>query len=76
VQHETALVAFDDVMLADMVDPGVTVVAQDPFGLGRRAAELLFSRLDGFDGESQMIVLPARLVPRGSGEIAPVSARR
>jgi LacI family transcriptional regulator len=75
VQHETALVAFDDVMLADMVDPGVTVVAQDPFGLGRRAAELLFSRLDGFAGESQLIVLPTRLVPRGSGEIAPASAR-
>ena len=76
VQHETALVAFDDVMLADMVDPGLTVVAQDPFGLGRRAAELLFSRLNGVDGESQTIVMPAELVPRGSGEIAPVVARR
>jgi LacI family transcriptional regulator len=76
VQHETALVAFDDVMLADMVDPGITVVAQDPFGLGRRAAELLFSRLRGFDGESQLVVMPAELIARGSGEIAPAGARR
>ena len=76
VQHETALVAFDDVMLADMVDPGITVVAQDPFGLGRRAAELLFSRLNGFHGESQLVVMHAELVPRGSGEIAPAGAPR
>jgi LacI family transcriptional regulator len=75
LQHETALVAFDDITLADMVDPGITVVAQDPFVLGRRAAELLFSRLDGVDGESQLIVVPAELVPRGSGEIAPAGAR-
>jgi LacI family transcriptional regulator, galactose operon repressor len=75
LQHETALVAFDDITLADMVDPGITVVAQDPFALGRRAAELLFSRLDGVDGESQLIVVPAELVPRGSGEIAPAGAR-
>jgi LacI family transcriptional regulator len=76
LQHETALVGFDDVMLADMVEPGITVVAQDPFGLGRRAAELLFSRLDGFDGETQLVVVRAELVTRGSGEIAPAGAPR
>jgi LacI family transcriptional regulator len=76
LQHETALIGFDDVMLADMVEPGITVVAQDPFGLGRRAAELLFSRLDGFDGETQLVVVRAELVTRGSGEIAPAGAPR
>jgi LacI family transcriptional regulator len=76
LQHETALIGFDDVTLADAVDPGITVVAQDPFGLGRRAAELLFSRLDGFDGESQLVVVPAQLVTRGSGEIAPTVRER
>jgi LacI family transcriptional regulator len=74
LQHETALVGFDDVTLADQVDPGITVVAQDPFGLGRRAAGLLFSRLEGFRGESQLVVVPTRLVVRGSGEIAPAAA--
>lgn len=38
----TALVAFDDSELAQVL--GVTVVAQDPRELGRRAAELLFGR--------------------------------
>jgi len=71
LQHEVALVSFDDIVLADMVDPGITVVMQDPFALGHRAAELLFSRLRGFDGGSRRIVVPTELVTRGSGEIPP-----
>jgi LacI family transcriptional regulator, galactose operon repressor len=70
-QHEVALVGFDDVVLADAVDPGLTVVAQDPHGLGRTAAEILFSRLDGHDGPSRLEVLPTTLIPRGSGELPP-----
>jgi LacI family transcriptional regulator len=71
LQHRVAHVGFDDVPLADVVDPGLTVVAQDAFALGRSAAELLFSRLDGHEGPGRRIVLPTRLVARGSGEIAP-----
>jgi len=71
-QHRIAVVGFDDVTLADMVEPGITVVMQDPYALGRRAAELLFSRLDGFNGDSRLDVLPTELVVRGSGEIAPI----
>ena len=43
-QRTVALVGFDDVVLGDLVQPGVTVVAQDPYALGRRAGELLFDR--------------------------------
>jgi LacI family transcriptional regulator len=70
-QHDVALVGFDDVMLGDMVEPGITVVAQDPYALGRQAAGLLFSQLDGREGGSRLIVLPTQLIPRGSGEIPP-----
>jgi LacI family transcriptional regulator len=52
-----------------MLDPPVTVVEQSPLALGRQAAELLFSRLAGDRGPVQRIVLPTRLVPRGSGEV-------
>lgn len=69
LQQRVALVGFDDVALADVVEPGLTVVAQDPHGLGRAAAGLLFSRLDGFDGPSREIVLAPRLIARGSGEL-------
>ncbi|HTN24467.1 MAG TPA: LacI family DNA-binding transcriptional regulator [Solirubrobacteraceae bacterium] len=67
--QRVALVGFDDVVLADVVVPGLTVVAQDPLGLGRAAAELLFARIDGFDGPSREIVLAPRLIARGSGEL-------
>ncbi|WP_336206088.1 LacI family DNA-binding transcriptional regulator [Nonomuraea sp. LPB2021202275-12-8] len=66
-----ALVGFDDFELADLLVPGVTVVAQDPAGMGRVAAELLFRRLHGDTGPSEHPLLPVRLIPRGSGELPP-----
>ena len=71
LQHLVALVGFDDVELAGMLEPGVTVVAQDPYAIGRAAAELLFARLDGYRGPSQHRTISTRLVIRGSGEIRP-----
>jgi LacI family transcriptional regulator len=70
-QHRTALVGFDDVPLADLLDPGVTVVAQQPVMLGRRAAELLFDRIAGGTGPSRTVVVATELIVRGSGEIPP-----
>jgi LacI family transcriptional regulator len=64
-QRSVALVGFDDITLGDLVEPGVSVVAQDPHALGRRAGELLFAR----DGESRLVVVPTTLIERGSGEI-------
>ncbi|MYW05553.1 substrate-binding domain-containing protein [Streptomyces sp. SID3343] len=66
-----ALVGFDDFELADLLVPAVTVVAQDPFGIGRTAAQLLFRRLEGDTTPVQHIHMRTRLVPRGSGEIRP-----
>ncbi|MFF4740770.1 LacI family DNA-binding transcriptional regulator [Streptomyces sp. NPDC001262] len=66
-----ALVGFDDLELADLLSPGVTVVAQDAARLGRTAAELLFHRLDGAGEEPRQVVLPTRLIVRGSGEVGP-----
>jgi LacI family transcriptional regulator len=60
-----ALVGFDDFALADVLDPPVTVVAQDPMTLGRKAAELLFSRLADATGPVQRIIVPTRLIVRG-----------
>ena len=70
-RHEVAMVGIDDVMMAEALDPGLTVVAQDPVGLGRAAAERLFARLDGDSGPVQRLLAPTELVVRGSGEIAP-----
>ena len=68
-QHRVALVGFDDFPLADLLNPAVSVIAQDPTGLGQAAAELLFARVDGDRTPPRHVVVPTRLVPRGSGEI-------
>jgi LacI family transcriptional regulator len=70
-QGRVALVGFDDFDLADLVVPGITVVAQDPAAVGRMAASVLFSRLAGNTAPPTVHVLPTTLVRRGSGEIAP-----
>jgi len=69
--HDTALVGFDDVPLADLLEPGVTVVAQDPYAIGRTAADRVFARLDGDDSPAARTVIATELIARGSGEIPP-----
>jgi LacI family transcriptional regulator len=68
---DVALVGFDDVPLGEAIEPAVTVVTQDARALGRRAAQLLFSRLDGYVGPARQVVLPTPLIARGSGELSP-----
>jgi LacI family transcriptional regulator len=73
LQRRLALVGFDDFLLADLLDPRVSVIAQDPTKLGRIAAEQLFARLAGDRSPARQIVVPTELIVRGSGEI-PVAA--
>jgi LacI family transcriptional regulator len=70
-QHEIALLGFDDLLLADMLQPAVTVMAQDPAKIGTLAAERVFARLDGDDSPPVTTVVPTTLIVRGSGEIPP-----
>ena len=65
----TGLVGFDDFKLADLLEPAVTVIAQNPVGMGRLAAELLFGRLTGAAGPLTEHAVPTRLIARGTGEI-------
>jgi LacI family transcriptional regulator len=67
--HRTAMVGFDDVPLADLLDPPVTVVAQDTAAIGTLAAQILFRRIGGDTSPPREHTVPTRLIPRGSGEI-------
>ncbi len=70
--HNTvAQVGFDDVDLSAVVSPGISVMPQYPLELGRRAAEMLFERLDGRVGPPVQEILKSPIVERGSGEIPP-----
>lgn len=72
-QHDVALVGFDDIDFADIVEPGVTVVPQQPRRLGRRAGEILFDRLGGAVFEPVSEIISSEIIVRGSGEIRPPS---
>ncbi|AEV83059.1 LacI family transcriptional regulator [Actinoplanes sp. SE50] len=61
-----ALVGFDDFELADVV--GVTVVAHDTVEMGRAAARLAYDRIGGYTGPPRTVIIPTRLIPRGSAE--------
>jgi LacI family transcriptional regulator len=67
----TALAGFDDVPLADLIEPGLTVVAQDARAIGQAAARRIFARLDGLQTPPARTLIPTELIARGSGEIRP-----
>ncbi|MEA2667326.1 MAG: LacI family transcriptional regulator [Chloroflexota bacterium] len=71
LHRRVALIGFDDILLADLLEPGITVIAQDPVAIGRAAAQVLFRRLDGDRSPSEHQIVLTKLIARGSGEIAP-----
>jgi LacI family transcriptional regulator len=69
LHRSVAIVGFDDVDMATVVDPGLSVVPQRPLEIGRLAGELLLDRIGGHHGPARRAVLADELIERGSGEI-------
>ena len=67
--RRVAFIGFDDFVLAETL--GISVVAHDPEDMGRQAVRLALSRHDDLAATPTQIVLPTRLIQRGSGEIPP-----
>jgi len=65
------LIGFDDFPLADTLEPGITVIAQDPAAIGKLGTEILFRRIHGDTSPVQEHVVPTRLIERASGAIPP-----
>ena len=69
---DIAVVGFGDFPMAAALSPAVTVLDQDPGGLGRIAVERLLQRIENPGAPlRRRTVLPVRLIPRGSGELPP-----
>lgn len=75
LQHAVALIVFDTVAMADVLDPAVACIEQDPFEMGRAAARALLAQLDGTAADPSTIVVPTRLELRASAAIAPPELR-
>lgn len=65
-----ALIGFDDIECAELLDPPVSVLRQDPAAMGRLAAETIFAQLAGQQPARRQLHIPVTLEPRGSGELA------
>lgn len=66
IPEDVALIMFDDVYLAESLEPPMTVIAQPTEQIGTVAAELLLERLDDFDRQAQEVLLRPQLIVRGS----------
>lgn len=70
-ERRPALVGFDDFPLAGLLDPPVTVIAQDSSGMARAALQLMTARLAEPERPPETITVPVALIARGSGERPP-----
>lgn len=66
VPDDVAVVGFDDIAVAAHVDPPLTTVSQPMQQLGESAAELLLKRLRDPRADVPGVLLPHRLIQRGS----------
>lgn len=67
VPDDIAVVGFDDIPAAKLVSPPLTTISQFPEQLGRRAAEMLFERLEGtVTGGGRCELMPHELIVRES----------
>jgi LacI family transcriptional regulator len=67
IPADLAVVGFDDVTIARYLNPPLTSVGVDAFGLGQQAAKLMFAATDGDrDGPPAQVILPTVLQVRES----------
>lgn len=71
LERSTALLGFDDFDLADLLQPAVTVIAQDASAMGKLSAELLLRRIAADDSPPQTHVIATRLIVRESTGYGP-----
>lgn len=64
---DISVVGFDDVRFASFSAPALTTISQPADEIGSRAMELLLRHIADPAAEPEVVVLPHRLVVRGSG---------
>jgi LacI family transcriptional regulator len=67
VPADLSVIGFDDIQLADHMNPPLTTLRQDKAGLGRAAGAALVGLIGGDeDAAADTVVLPVELIERGS----------
>jgi DNA-binding LacI/PurR family transcriptional regulator len=76
VPDELAVVGFDDIALAALIQPSLTTVRQDMEALGQAAAEGLIRMIEDPDAPPVQVHVPTRLVVRASSGAKEASRER
>ena len=66
VPDDAAVVGFDDIQLASLLNPTLTTIRQDKFGLGLAATRALVEQIENPDVTPAVLTLPVELVVRAS----------
>jgi LacI family transcriptional regulator, repressor for deo operon, udp, cdd, tsx, nupC, and nupG len=66
VPQDMALAGFNDIPMADMVDPPLTTVAAPAYQMGQEAMKMLEELMAGKPPQRRRVLLPASLVIRAS----------
>ncbi len=61
-----SVIGFDDFDWSAAFEPPLTTVAQDPYLIGKKSVEILFTNLNHADRTTNEVRIPTRLIPRGS----------
>jgi LacI family transcriptional regulator len=66
VPRDVAVVGFDDIQIAPLLNPALTTIRQDKIGLGVAAARALIEQIDNPEVTPPVLTLPVELVVRAS----------
>lgn len=66
VPNDVSVIGFDDIKLSKWSDPGLTTIRVPLYEWGRKAAEVLFTQLEG-NSEAIHNRIPVELIKRNSG---------
>jgi LacI family repressor for deo operon, udp, cdd, tsx, nupC, and nupG len=76
VPRDVSVVGFDDIRYAAFADPPLTTVAQPKLEIGKAAMEVLLGILENRPGVERNLVLPFKLIIRGSAARPAASGRQ
>jgi LacI family transcriptional regulator len=74
VPGDVSVVGFDDIQLAELVDPPLTTIRQDTIGIGVAAGRALVEQIENPDVTPPVLTLPVELVVRASSGSAAMPA--
>lgn len=73
---EISLVGFNDISLAELLDPPLTTIHIEQNEMGARAAELIIAQVEGHKIDSRRVTMPSHLVVRRSTAVPAASGER